>query len=149
MAAAPAKAVQGAAKGAPESKGVVLQQAANEFVFAVVGHIGSGTSEIAMALKGLLAAPSGGGFDVEILKAREVIREWAARANLDLPRTGDNDLATVQALQDLGDRMRLDTTDCAAVAKELILKIRRIRARKTGITDPGDDPVRPDGTHRA
>lgn len=52
MAAAPTKVIQNAAKGSPESKGVVLEQAANEFVFAVVGHVGSGTSEIAMALKG-------------------------------------------------------------------------------------------------
>ncbi len=149
MAAAPAKISSSAAKGAAESKGVVLQQAANEFVFAVVGHVGSGTSEIATALKGLLSGATGGSFDVEILKAREVIRAWAVSAKLQTPTTGDNDLATVQALQDLGDKMRFDTKDYAAVAKELILKIRRIRADKTGIKDPGEAPVRPDGTHRA
>jgi hypothetical protein len=37
----------------------------------------------------------------------------------------------------------------AAVATELILKIRRIRADKIGIKDPGEAPVRPDGTRRA
>lgn len=149
MAAAPAKISIKAAKGAAESKGVVLEQAANEFVFAVVGHVGSGTSEIAMALKGLLSASSGGSFDVEILKAREVIRDWAVSANLEPPTTQDNNLATVRALQDLGDKMRLDTKDYAAVAKQLILKIRRIRAEKTGIEDPGESAVRPDGKHRA
>jgi len=44
MAAATAK-ISGsvAAKGAAaESTGIVLEQAANEFVFAVVGHVGSG-----------------------------------------------------------------------------------------------------------
>lgn len=57
MAAATAKiSGSAAAKGAAaESKGIVLEQAANEFVFAVVGHVGSGTSEIATALKGLLS----------------------------------------------------------------------------------------------
>jgi len=35
----------------------------SEFVFAVVGHVGSGTSEIASALKGLLSGATGGSFD--------------------------------------------------------------------------------------
>jgi hypothetical protein len=42
----------------------VLDRAANEFVFAVVGHVGSGTSEIATALKRLLSGATGGIFDV-------------------------------------------------------------------------------------
>jgi energy-coupling factor transporter ATP-binding protein EcfA2 len=80
MAAAPAKiSSSAAAKGAAESKGIVLERAANEFVFAVVGHVGSGTSEIATALKGLLSGATGGSFDVEILKAREVIRAWGSK----------------------------------------------------------------------
>jgi len=133
MAAAPAKISSTAAKRAAESKGVVLEQVANEFVFAVVGHVGSGTSEIATALKGLLSGATGGSFDFEILKAREVIRAWAANAGLQTPTTEDNDPGTVQALQDLGDSMRFDTRDYATVAKELIVKIRRIRADKTGI----------------
>jgi len=148
-AAAPTKIGTGAGKSAVESKGVVLKQAANEVVFAVVGHIGSGTSEIAKALKGLLTAAAGGSFEVEILKARDAIRAWAVSQNLETPKTGDDDLATVEALQDLGDKMRFDTKDNAAVAKALILEIRQTRARKTGVGDPGENPVRPDGRNRA
>jgi energy-coupling factor transporter ATP-binding protein EcfA2 len=129
-AAAPTKIGTGAGKSAVESKGVVLKQPANEVVFAVVGHIGSGTSEIAKALKGLLSAATGGSFDVEILKARDAIRAWAVSQGLQTPKTGDDDLATVEALQDLGDKMRFDTKDNAAVAKALILEIRQTRARK-------------------
>ena len=62
-------------------------------MFAVVGHVGSGTSEIASALKGLLSGATGGSFDVEILKAREVIRAWAVGAGLQTPTTEDNDLS--------------------------------------------------------
>src|SRR4051812_21491443 len=59
------------------AKAVLLDTATNEVVFAVVGYVGSGTSEIAAALKGLLKLEKleGGKFDVEILKAREVISE--------------------------------------------------------------------------
>jgi hypothetical protein len=35
----------------------VLDNAANEVVFGVVGHVGSGTSEMATTLKGLLTRP--------------------------------------------------------------------------------------------
>ena len=62
-------------KRSPVSREVVLQEAANELVFAVVGHVGSGTSEIANALKGLLEANtlSKGKFDTTLLKARDGI----------------------------------------------------------------------------
>src|SRR5258708_28730310 len=39
-----------------DSRTAVLQRAANELVFAVVGHVGSGTSTIATVLKGLLGS---------------------------------------------------------------------------------------------
>jgi hypothetical protein len=51
------------------AKAVILDSATNEVVFAVVGYVGSGTSEIASALKGLLEQErlEGGKFDVEVL----------------------------------------------------------------------------------
>jgi energy-coupling factor transporter ATP-binding protein EcfA2 len=55
MGAAPKVSTIGTKK-VTESKGVVLEHAANEFVFAVVGHVGSGTSKIAETLEGLLEA---------------------------------------------------------------------------------------------
>ncbi|HYO74499.1 MAG TPA: hypothetical protein VEU33_51335, partial [Archangium sp.] len=53
--------------------------AAHELVFAVVGHVGSGTSTIAQKLKELLedeTLPSGA-YEVTLLKARDEIIEWA------------------------------------------------------------------------
>lgn len=53
--------------------------AAHELVFAVVGHVGSGTSTIARKLKELLedeTLPSGA-YDVTLLKARDEIIDWA------------------------------------------------------------------------
>jgi deoxycytidylate deaminase len=132
------------------AKAVLLDAATNEVVFAVVGYVGSGTSEIAAALKGLLQQEKleGGKFDVEILKAREVISDWAKRNGHESPTTPANRLDTTSAFQDLGDKMR-SGGDHAVVARELIQKIRLTRASKCGITNPGKDAVQPDGTRRA
>ena len=132
------------------AKAVVLDYESNEVVFGVVGHVGSGTSEIASALKGLLEEEKleGGKFDVEILKARAVITDWATRNGHQPPASPPNNLNTTKAFQDLGDLMRKGG-DHAIVAGELIQRIRLTRAARLGISDPGDDPVRPDGVRRA
>jgi len=61
------------------SKSMVRGYASNEFVFAVVGHVGSGTTKIATSLAELLNKGSitGDPFDTEIIKARELIEAWA------------------------------------------------------------------------
>lgn len=132
------------------ARAVVVDAATNEVVFAVVGYVGSGTSEIANALKGLLEQEKldGGKFDVEILKARNVIAEWSTRNGLQPPTTAPNNLATTSAFQDLGDKMR-SGGDHAIVARELVQKIRLTRASRLGIKDPGEELVRPDGARRA
>jgi deoxycytidylate deaminase len=132
------------------ARAILLDHASNEVVFAVVGYVGSGTSEIATALKGLLEQEQldGGKFDVEILKARKVIADWAVRNGFQPPTTPATNLATTSAFQDLGDKMR-SGGDHAVVARELVQQIRLTRAAKLGITDPGEEPIRPDGARRA
>src|ERR1700726_1926910 len=100
------------------SDAVVQQQASNEFVFAVVGHVGSGTSKVATTLHGLLAntALAGGPFDAEIIKARELIENWARENGRTPPATSRSDLNTTTRFQDLGDEMRSDG-DHAIVAR--------------------------------
>jgi deoxycytidylate deaminase len=139
-----------APKARKPAKALVLESATNEVVFAVVGYVGSGTSEIATTLKGLLENEGlqGGKFDAEILKARKVIENWATRSGEQPPTTPQNDLATTRAFQDLGDKMRAEG-DHAIVARELVQQIRLTRAAKLGISDPGERPVQPDGVRRA
>lgn len=126
----------------------IRESAANEFIFAVVGHVGSGTSEVATLLKSVLANPSltGGLFDVEILKARDVLLALPD-APVRLAGLRQDTLEYTRRLQDLGDSMR--EGDHAAVARALILRVRQLRAKKRGIPDLGDEPVEPDGTRRA
>lgn len=132
------------------SRSIVLSHAANELVFAVVGHVGSGTSQIAKTLKALLENPSlhGGKYDVILLKATEAISEWATKNKRPVPDRKPKTLSSVRAFQDLGDEMRADG-DYAAVAKSLALLIRRKRAEVQSKDVAGDEPIQPDGTKRA
>lgn len=135
----------------PTSQAIFREQAGHEIVFAIVGHVGSGVSHTARMLETALADPSlpGGRFDVTLLKARDQIVAWAARTGRPAPTIGPRDMATVTALQDLGDEMR-GAGDHAAVAKALIAKIRAVRAQKQGVAELDKaGAVIPDGTRRA
>jgi deoxycytidylate deaminase len=126
----------------------MLKNAANEIVFAVVGHAGSGTSTVAKALHQVLSVPALG-YDVDILSAREVISGWANSHSLEVPNAVTSKLKGVELLQDRGDDMRKQTDDFTSVARALISKVRTTRAQKTGIKEVGDGPVAPDGKPRA
>lgn len=100
---------------------------ANEYVFAVVGPAGSGTSWVADALKRLL---SNAGIQAEILKASGVIETWATSRS----HMVDNStkLMRARSLQDFGDLCRLETGDKAAVAIRLM---REMHERRKGHTE--------------
>ena len=92
-----------------ESRKVLLDSASNELVFGVVGHAGAGTSFIASQLENLLKQTSlqGVSFDVSILKAREMIQNWASKNGKTLSApTNPPSLSQVEILQDYGDQMR-------------------------------------------
>lgn len=132
-----------------QAREILAQHSANELIFAVVGHVGSGTSTIARTLKSILEDKnlSGGPYESEIIKASEMIKNWAKKEHLTLPASTKKTLKAVGRLQDLGDKMRLP--DQSAIARALVMAIRATRARKQGITTLTDDPVRPDGKRRA
>jgi hypothetical protein len=60
-----------------DSQDILATNASNELVFAVVGHVGSGTSEVAEALEDVLKGLKEKPFDTTIIKARDLIVEWA------------------------------------------------------------------------
>lgn len=89
------------------AKEELLSHASNEFVFAVVGHVGSGNSEIAKQLGALLKEEM---YEVIIIKAREVIEEYAAQNEIPIPTADSQEkqsLSDVSQYQDCGDRIRL------------------------------------------
>lgn len=138
------------------SQELVLKESSNEFFFAVVGHAGSGTSVIAASLQDLLRQTSIGAekIEVEILKARAVIEAWARNKKLPLPgQGGSKRLSDVELLQNYGDQMRAelcgDKPDYAAVANQLVLLIRDMRARKVNARLEPGVAVKPDGKPRA
>ncbi|HSN98242.1 MAG TPA: anti-phage dCTP deaminase [Candidatus Nanopelagicales bacterium] len=128
-----------------DSKKVVRDSASNEFVIAVVGHVGSGTSTVCGKLAELLAKAE---FDATILKASDVIAAWAQRSGKPTPARDRKVLGSAQRLQDLGDEMRRGG-DHAAVARELIKKIIETRKQKLGQAQGAEDLVLPDGAPRA
>jgi deoxycytidylate deaminase len=126
-------------------------------MFAVVGHAGSGTSFVAGQLENLLKQTTSRGipFDVTVLKARDVILDWARTRNRTLPSvTKPPSLKQVETLQDYGDEMRGEKTasgqeDLAAIARALSLKIRLVRAAKTKQPAEVGKAIVPDGKPRA
>ena len=138
------------------SQELVLKESSNEYFFAVVGHAGSGTSVIAESLQDLLRQTLIGAekIEVEILKARTVIEAWARNKKLPLPTPGGaKRLSDVELLQNYGDEMRAelcgDKPDYAAVANQLVLSIRELRAKKVNVSLKPGEAVRPDGKPRA
>ena len=151
MAKAAEKELPASDKAVPTpSKKMVRDYASNEFVFAVVGHVGSGTTKIATSLAELLNKGSitGDPFDTEIIKARDLIVAWATENRRAIPVSETRNLLTTEQFQDLGDEMRAGG-DHAAVANRAIQRIRLIRAQKQKMDDPKDQPVEPDGSRRA
>lgn len=121
-----------------------------ELVFGIVGHVGSGTSTVSETLLSVLQnSPSeDDNYECVIIKAREVIREWAQLNEEILPSQDSRSVSVVEQFQDLGDKMR-SAGDHAAVAKGAIQNIRRERARMQEIPLVDSQPVIPDGQRRA
>lgn len=130
-------------------------QVTRELVFAVVGHVGSGTSKVAEKLQKLLQGEEeeklpGGPYVVTVLKARREITEWASKNQL-LGRAEEldsaDDLETAKRLQDLGDEMRKQ--DHSAVACALVRRVRETRAHFQQQDPSKAETIIPDGTRRA
>ncbi len=81
------EAISFAPADSPNSNKQVVAEAANEFVFAVVGHIGAGTSTVAKSFKDLLERRTNK-IQTTILKARSVIEDWAQSTGTAFPAEG-------------------------------------------------------------
>lgn len=133
------------------SEKIIRSSTSAELVFAVVGHVGSGTSTIAKMLSALLEDETrvGGAFETTIFSARDAIALWAERAKIKRGAGEKSDLNVSIEFQNIGDKMRLDTGDHSAVARALLKSIRVKRALSRGvIVEPGK-PVEPDNKRRA
>lgn len=116
----------------PEAKKIVEASEANELFFGVVGHVGSGTGFVSRKLKD---AVSSAGYQVEIIKASDAIRNWAKTNGQEssIPKSDSRPgIEKTKAMQTLGDEMRKTTKDYAAVAQGVIELIRAKRAKWNG-----------------
>jgi deoxycytidylate deaminase len=132
-----------------DSAKIVAEEASNEFIFAIVGHVGSGNTTVADALKTVLEQQKVNSkpFEVAIIKARTVIEEGMKKLDMPMPPTKGKLLSEIREYQDAGDRLR--EKDHAAVARGAVSLIRRERARLQGTVAEPEKPVLPDGKPRA
>lgn len=124
------------------AQSILREYVSNELVFGVVGPVGSGTSEIAKALKQLLEQKQ---YTATIIKARDIITAWAQEKGKPIPVASK--MEQVVALQDAGDEMR--KSDSGAIAVKFIEAIRSERARQKGEDVLADIAIEPDGKKRA
>lgn len=127
----------------PDSKTVLAGSHSKELFFAVVGPVGAGASQ---AIKTLQRVCKSGGYEVELIKASDLIRTWANENSLAFPGVGPKTLELVTELQDLGDSMR--EHDMAEVAKAAMREIAQRRANRTGQTYVKGEKVIPDSVKR-
>lgn len=138
------------AKGATNSQKLIAENVANEVIFGIVGHVGSGNTTVAETLKKNLETQAAGKdkFKVAIIKARTVIEESMKKRGQPIAVAKDKKLiADVIKYQDAGDALRKE--DLAAVARGAVALIRRERATMQGGVAEPDKPVVPDGKPRA
>jgi len=138
-------------RSGPTSRELVQESDSKELFFAVVGHVGSGTSQIAKELEKVLSSSENGpAFDVVVLKARDELLAWDEQHKRLLDHAGETGtLHYAEVLQDVGNEMRGERSDHAAVAGALIRRIRRTRAEKTEQDPATEEPILPDGQWRA
>lgn len=127
----------------PDSKTVLAGSHSKELFFAVVGPVGAGASQ---AIKALERVCKSGGYEVELIKASDLIRTWAKDGGLAFPGAAPKTLEVVTELQNLGDSMR--ELDMAEVAKAAMREIAQRRANRTGQTYVKGEKVVPDSVKR-
>jgi len=100
------------------------KHSADDYVFAVVGYAGSGTSLVAKKLKSLLREE---GFEgTEILKASSIL---IPMYDSHPPLSELNKIERITALQDTGDSLRRESGEYSIVAAHLIKVIRTKREK--------------------
>ncbi|KRB23272.1 MULTISPECIES: anti-phage dCTP deaminase [Mesorhizobium] len=127
----------------PDSKTVLAGSHSKELFFAVVGPVGAGASQ---AIKALQRVCKSGGYEVELIKASDLIRTWAKDNGLAFPGVGPKTLEVITELQNFGDSMR--EHDMAEVAKAAMREIAQRRANRTGQTYVKGEKVIPDSVKR-
>ncbi|WP_180897844.1 anti-phage dCTP deaminase [Martelella soudanensis] len=127
----------------PDSRSVLANSHSNELFFAVVGPVGAGASQTIRALERVCRS---GSYDVELIKASDLIRVWAEENSRNLPGLEPKTLEVVTELQELGDAMR--EHDMAEVAKAAMREIARRRAGHIGQAYVKGEKVTPDNTKR-
>lgn len=137
-------------RNAADSSSILKTKAAHELFFAVVGPVGAGSSLVARQLQARLEGTKLGPdyFQCQILKAGDILREWAATTKGFKPGSVSGIDAKIN-MQGFGDELRQSRRDNAAVAVGLVGRIAAARAELQKKSYNSGDVVEPDGKPRA
>lgn len=102
---------------------------ASEFVFAVVGYAGSGTSFVATRLGRFLQKK---GYATHDIKAREVLDTFAEHRSLKYSGTDARSLERTAFYQSVGDTFRQESGEFGIVAGFMAARIREVRDKNQG-----------------
>ncbi|MET3648950.1 anti-phage dCTP deaminase [Phyllobacterium ifriqiyense] len=122
---------------------VVARARSHELFFAVVGPVGAGGSRVIESLKRVCEATE---YKCEVIKASDLIRQWAQQQKPPRPVKSGKSLDTVEMLQDLGDDIR--KKDASAVARQAMRDIAQRRAKAQNQQYIRGEAVKPDDAKR-
>lgn len=98
-----------------------------EIVIGVVGYAGSGTTFVIQKLSRILDAQ---GFKPHIIKARDILLEWAKLNGFADPTNETDIIRKVEGFQNLGDSLRQKSGEYGAVAGWMASRVHAVRQRK-------------------
>ena len=127
-----------------DSRALIQSTRSRELFLGVVGPAGAGGSRVIASLE---RACEDKGYTCELIKASNLIHEWALKNDINLPSESRKTLDQVRRLQDVGDQMRLN--DPAEVACEILKEITRRRATAVGVPYVEGSAVQPNDVKRA
>lgn len=102
---------------------------ASEFVFAVVGYAGSGTSFVATRLARFLQKKD---YVTHEIKAREVLDTFVSRRGMKFSDSGSSSLDRTAFYQSVGDTFRQESGEFGIVAGCMAARIKEIRDQHQG-----------------
>jgi len=98
-----------------------------EIVIGVVGYAGSGNSYVADLFARILEDED---FVVHVIKARDILEEWIKNSGGQNPADIEDAKQRVEAYQNIGDDIRLESGEFGAVAAMMVTEVHKLRSNK-------------------
>lgn len=119
-----AKNINRTSEGDSNLRNLIASFLSKEIVIGVVGYAGSGISYVADLLGKILEEED---FDVQAIKARNILETWATQTGRSDPTKITDAKLRVEAYQNIGDDLRAEKKEYGAVAGMMAMEVHKIR----------------------